>query len=64
MQLTPSQKKSERWKRSQQNVKLRAYAVRAVLGKPTMRYAHLEEVQVSQKARDVISRLANDEFKG
>ena len=40
---------------------LSVYEVRAVLGhtdiKTTMRYAHLEEVSVTQKARDVINRL-------
>ena len=40
---------------------LSVYEVRAVLGhtdiKTTMRYAHLEQVSVTQKARDVINRL-------
>lgn len=45
---------------------LSVYEVRAILGhsdiKTTMRYAHLEEVQVSQKARDVINRISNGNF--
>lgn len=40
---------------------LSVYEIRAVLGhtdiKTTMRYAHLEQVSVTQKARDVINRL-------
>jgi integrase len=40
---------------------LSVYEVRAVLGhtdiRTTMRYAHLEQVSVTQKARDVINRL-------
>ena len=40
---------------------LSVYEVRAVLGhtdiRTTMRYAHLEQVWVTQKARDVINRL-------
>jgi integrase len=42
---------------------LSVYEVRAILGhsdiKTTMRYAHLEEVKVSQKARDVINQISN-----
>jgi len=45
---------------------LSVYEVRAILGhadiKTTMRYAHLEEVQVSLKARDVINRISNGNF--
>jgi site-specific recombinase XerD len=42
---------------------LSVYEVREILGhtdiKTTMRYAHLEQRQVTSKARDVINRLNN-----
>ena len=47
---------------------LSVYEVRAVLGhseiKTTMRYAHLEQTSVTQKARDVINQLTVNSTTG